>query len=104
MIFSSVNSRGEIPGDAFVGIRGSLSKLSAKTPIARDVERSLLDALQRSGGNPDALKSALARYRNLQIIENSIDKGVDKTVSPLRLSNTLNQQRNRALFECIRVR
>ena len=57
----------------------------------------MLDSLQRSGGNARELQTALARYRNWKIIENSIDLGTDKTISPMRLASTFNQKRNKAV-------
>jgi hypothetical protein len=81
----------------FTRIRANLSNLRAKgNPLAGEVEDIMLDALQRSGGNPAGLQTALARYRNWKIIENSIDKGTDRYISPARLSNTFGQKRNRA--------
>lgn len=84
----------------FRRVRSNLSALRARPgvgQVAGDLEASMMDALERSGGNREGLRTALAQWRNWRIIENSIDKGTDKTISPLRLSNTLNQKRNRAV-------
>ena len=84
----------------FRRVRSNLSALRAKPgvgQVAGDLEASMMDALERSGGNREGLRTALAQWRNWRIIENSIDKGTDKTISPLRLSTTMNQKRNRAV-------
>lgn len=98
-IINSANSSGQLPGDAFVGIRGNLSKLSTKTPIARDIQEAMLDALDRAGGSSGELRNALAKYRNIKIIQNALDKGTEKTVSPRRLANTFGQIRNRSVSQ-----
>lgn len=87
-----------IQPDVFRRIRSNLSRLRAQgNPLAEEVEDVMLEALERAGGSPEWLRTTLARYRNWKIIENSIDKGVDKTISPARLANTFAQKRNRAV-------
>lgn len=88
-----------IPGNVFINVRSNLSKLSQKTPVAREVQDAMMDALERSSGNPRSLQDALAKYRNIRILQNSIEKSTDKTISPKRLVNTLYQQRNRSLSQ-----
>jgi hypothetical protein len=99
IVESAQRNQGSIPGDVFTSVRSNLSKLSVKAPLARDIEQALMDALDRAGGNSGALKQALARYRNIKIIEGAIDKGTDKLVSPLRLSNALATKQNRSLSQ-----
>lgn len=91
------DNSGVIPAARFTGIRSALSRLSRKTPLARELQDAMMDSLDRAGGSSSKLRDALAQYRNLRMIENATDKGVDRLVSPLRLSNTLGQIRNRAL-------
>jgi hypothetical protein len=98
-LFNSVAQNGTIPGGMFTGLRSSLSKLSTKTPLAREMVDSMLDALNRSGGDAAQLRGALAKFRNLKLIQNSLDKGTEKTISPRRLVGTLNQIRNRTLSQ-----
>lgn len=98
-LISSVDARGQIPGGIFTKVRSDLSKLSTKTPVAREIQEAMLDSLQRSGGDPEKLRKAIAQYRNIQIIQNATDLGVDKTISPLKLSSTLNNRRNRTLYQ-----
>jgi hypothetical protein len=96
-IFRSINQNRQLPGEAFVGIRSNLSALSRRTPIARDIQDVMFNALERSGGSPAELRNALAKYRNIKLIQNSLDRGTEKTVSPGRLASTINQIRNRTL-------
>lgn len=100
-IFRGTNQQSIISPSVFRDVRSALSKLRRSTPaageLASDLEDALLDALQRSGGNREGLRNALARWRNWKIIENSISKDANKLISPARLSNTFNQIRNRAV-------
>jgi len=84
----------------FISIRSNLSKLSRQPGVgeaASELQESLMSALERSGGSREGLKEALAEWRNFRIIENALDKGGEKFVSPLRLSNTVQTKANRAM-------
>lgn len=101
-LLSSVDPKtSRIPGDSFITIRSALSNLKRQPVImdfARELEDEMLLALERGGGSRAGIREALAKYRNIKIIENAIDKDADRLVSPLRLSNTMNNLRNRNLF------
>lgn len=68
-------------------------------PHARAMETALLDALERSQPQAavDALRGARGQWRNLRVIQTAIDKGEDRLISPLRLSNALATKRNQSL-------
>ena len=81
----------------FTDVRSSLSALSRKNPLARELESSMMNMLERSGGDNAGLKQALAQWRNFRIIEGAIDKDADRLISPMRLSNAFGNIRNRAV-------
>lgn len=96
---AAARNDGFIPGPVFSSVRSNLSKLSMKTPVARELNDVLVNALERSGGDPEQLALAIAQFRNIRIIEDSLEKGAERVVSPLRLSNVVATQRNRALSQ-----
>lgn len=98
-ILSAVDESGLIPGAKLTSIRSNLSALSRQPGIgeaASALEDALLSSLERTyPGQRAVLQEAVTQYRNLKIIENSIAKGTERDISPLALSNTLSQRRNR---------
>lgn len=93
---------GRIPGNQFTNIRSNLGGLKPRQNIgglARELDDELMLSLERGGGDSNAIRDAMAKYRNIKILENSIDKDAERLVSPLRLSTTLNTLRNRTLFQ-----
>jgi len=92
-ILNAVDDNGLINGSKFIQIRSNLSALSKKPdvgPIARQLHDALIGALQRS--NPkdaQTLSKATDQWRSMRVIESAIGKGMDKDISPLRLSNAL---------------
>lgn len=100
-ILNGVDDSGRIAGELLTKIRGRLSKLSRNPDVgdaAGDVEDALLEALQRTyPGQRRMLSDAVDQWRNMRIIEGAIAKGAERDISPLRLSNALSTQRNRAM-------
>lgn len=89
-------------GPQLIRIRSNLSALSKNPGVgqwAREVEDSLLSAMERSSstGQRAILRDAIDQYRNMRIIETAISKGDERLLSPRLLSNTVSSMRNRAM-------
>lgn len=97
-IMEAADKDGMIGGETLKKIRSHLSELSKNPDVgsaASDLEDSLLAALERS--NPeDAPKLALARqqYRSMRTIQGAIGPGMDRNISPLKLSNAMASKAN----------
>lgn len=99
-ILNSVRN-GRINADAFnSGIRklSNITPRPAISPYANRLQEAMFDALERTApGSQEALRAARAQWRNLRIIQGVVQKGSDRTISPLRLSNALSTKRNQNL-------
>lgn len=97
-LLAGVDDAGKINGDIFIRLRSRLSNLSQRPGVgqaARELEDAMLDALERTHpGQRRVLSEAKDQWRNLRIIANSIAKGSERDISPLRLSNQLGSMRN----------
>lgn len=92
-LLTSVDDAGKINGEILIKLRSRLSKLSKNPEVgqsARQLHDALINALERSNpGDKAKLANAVDQWRSLRIIEGAIGKGLDKDISPLRLSNAL---------------
>lgn len=100
-IMNSLDS-GAISGSKFTSLisdMGALSRRPDVGPFASRMEDILLDAMERAAGpaEREAIRAARAQWRNLRVIQNSIGKGEDRFISPMRLSNGLSTLRNQNL-------
>ena len=92
---------GIINPDRFNAAIRQLSKLSPRPGVgqaAAELQDALLDTLERTAPQQqDVPRAARSQWRNMRIIQGVIDKGEDRFISPLRLSNTLSTKRNQNL-------
>jgi hypothetical protein len=100
-ILGSVDD-GVINGSRFTRHLRQLGNLSRRADVgehARAMEHALLDALENSHSaqSRQAIQAARAQWRNLRTIQGAIEKGEDRLISPLRLSNALSNKRNQGL-------
>lgn len=100
-ILNAVDSNGIINGQKFNNIRTTLGRLSRRagiSPFAREIDDALVDTLDRqTPAASAALQKARQEWRNLRIIQGSVDKAADRFVSPLRLSNAVQTKANQNL-------
>jgi hypothetical protein len=97
-ILNAVDDTGHISGDVFNRISSTLGQLSKKKDIghfARDIQESLFSSLERSSpADSEVLRIARQQWRSMNIIDDAIGKGVEKFISPLRLSNAVASRPN----------
>lgn len=97
-IMEAADKDGMVSGATLSKIRSHLSELSKNPDVgaaASDLEDSLLAALERS--NPEdakALSAARQQYRSMKIIQSAIGPGMDRNISPLKLSNAMASKPN----------
>jgi len=95
------NQGGFINGNRFNRIRSNLGRLTTRPDIgefAGMAQDALVGALRRSSpAQADALDVAVQQFRNLRNVQSAIDKGSDRFINPLRLSNALQNKRNQNL-------
>jgi len=100
-ILNAVDSNNVFNGNKFNRIRSNLGRLSRRPDVggfARDLDQALLNSLERaSPTQAAALRKASQQWRNLRLIQGSIEKGGDRFISPLRLSNTIGSKANQNL-------
>ena len=99
-VLGSVDN-GTINGSRFSAMMRRLGSISGRPDIghhAKAMEDVLLDALEAS--NPEqkaAIKIAREQWRNLRTLQGTINKGEERFISPLRLSNALSTKKNQNL-------
>lgn len=99
-IMQSIDSN-QINGSRFSAHLRHLGKLSRRADVgehARSMEHALLDALEATHpGERGVIRLAREQWRNMRTIQNAINKGEDRFISPLRLSNALTTKQNQNL-------
>ena len=100
LIMNNVDEAGKIDGATFNRLMTSLGKLSKREGIgnyARELEDILLESLRRAAPeSADELLQASNQWRNLRVLEGTIDKGMQGIISPSRLANAWGTKANRA--------
>lgn len=97
-IVNAADKDGMISGDALTKIRSNLSALSRNKDVGQSasaVEDSLISALSRSNpGDAEALDKAITQWRTMRTIQGAIGPGMDRNISPLKLSNAIASKPN----------